>query len=246
MLVDFRSIQQDNMGVKNIYTVSDFDDTTCLYYKYHRIKKTDPISYCELNGNNAFKFYNMWDPNTGNRLDPDPFGPLYFSPITLLRHYHMNCLNNLWIDQSDESDGTYSGYYGDGVGAGEDIEVVGRGIYPEKYLFRLPVNNCYLKKNYDWSIITMGPKLTNDEIANIDILLTKYWKDDHFYKKVYRKIRSLQNLKYYYDIAISKNPVALDLSKFSQKDHTIMIKSSINQNELINRRAVDMIKRLSK
>jgi len=247
ILVDFRSIQQENIGEKklvsqNKYSNFDFDDTTCLYYKSHRIQKTDPITFDDLMDTNAFKFYNMWDPYTGKRIEVDPYGPIYLNPITLLHHFYQYRLNNLWIDQSDEADGVYTGYYGDGVGAGEDFEVIGRGIYPEKYLFRLPIPNCYLKKKHDMSLITMGPKLTDDEISHIDNLITKYWKHDMLYKKIYNKIGSLKNLKYYYDIAISKNPTKMDLCNFNNK---IVNEIMSNPNEYLNRKAVDIIKGFS-
>jgi hypothetical protein len=51
------------------------------------------------------------------------------------------------------------------VGSGENINIIGRGECPEKYLFRLPIIDCYLEKDYNKSIITMGPKLTIEEIT---------------------------------------------------------------------------------
>ena len=92
-------------------------------------------------------------------------------------------MNGLWIPPENG----YEGYYGDLVGAGEDIMIQCRGTYPERYLFRLPISNCYLKKNQKLSIITMGPKLTEREICLLDRLLNKYWTHHHIYNEFYKK-----------------------------------------------------------
>src|SRR5437764_8441148 len=132
LFVDFSSIEQTGIGEKktnpNKKYLDEYDDTTCLYYKSHRIKKTDPITFCELTKVNAFAFSNMWDPLTGCRKNDDPFGPLYFNPMNLLQHIYYSRLKSLWIEESDEEAGLYEGYYGEGVGAGEDFEIIGRGI----------------------------------------------------------------------------------------------------------------------
>jgi hypothetical protein len=243
--IDFSSVEQTVTNKKVIepikkYTV-DYDDTTCLYYKSHRIQRTDPITFEELNENNSFKILQMWDPYTGTRTENDPFGPIYFHPMNLLQHFYVNRLNGLWIDQSDEDDGLYAGYFGDAVGGGEDYEIVGRGIYPEKYLFRLPIPNCYLKKDHDMNIITMGPKLTNEEICSIDKMIEKEWTFHKLYKKIYKRIGSLQNMKIYYDIAISKDPIKLDLSILNIKKKNEITKQE-NYNLNLNRMAVEKLK----
>lgn len=212
MLVNFSDVEQQGIGEikksSNLYSL-EYDDDTNTYYRLHRINKTDPITYAKLTDKTCFKFKYMWDPYTGNRSkNEDPYGPLCFSPISLLTHFYKNRLNKLWIDETDEYMGTFS----DGAGSGEDIEVPGRGIYPECYLFRLPVPNCYLKKNHNLINITMGPKLTNSEICEIDRLIVKHWSSDRAYNNIYNKIDSLYILKCYYDIAIAKKPTKMDLS----------------------------------
>jgi hypothetical protein len=245
LLVDFRNIEQDDKigAIINENPKYDdnshYDDTTCLYYKAHRIKKTDPITYEELNDNNAFKYPYIWNPYTGSIIKVDPFGPLYFNPMTLLQHFYQNKLNGLWIEQSD----TYEGYYGAHVGAGPDFEIIGRGIYPEKYLFRLPINCCYLKQNHKYNLITMGPILTDDEIKSIDKIIKKYWSYDESYYKIYKKIGSLYTLKYYYDIAIAKEPIYMNLNPISINKKQILLKYE-NPNYHINRLAVDIIRQM--
>ena len=247
LFVDYSSVTQTGIGEKSVPVIkkynNDYDNTTCLYYKSHRIKKTDPITFDELTNNNAFKFANMWDPYTGKRSSDDPFGPLYFHPINLLQHIYQNRLKGLWIEESDEENGFYEGYYGEGVGAGEDFAIIGRGIYPERHIFRLPVPNCYLKKTHRMSLITMGPILTNREICEIDRLLTKYWSQHKFYTKIYKKIGSLYKLKCYYDIAISKSPLSMDLSGVDIGKKEDILKQS-NPNMYLNRLAVEALKKM--
>jgi len=242
MLLDFSSIEQKGVGEakidpKKLYDNS-YDDTTCVYYKSHRIKITDPIMFDELKIKSSFKFSDMWDPNTGNRTGEDPFGPLYFHPINLLNHFYQTRLNGLWINPNDG----YEGYFGDVVGSGEDI-TLSRGIYPERYLFRLPIPNCYLKKGHNMSIITMGPKLTNREICELDRIINKYWSNHEMYETIYTKIGSLYKLKCYYDVAIAKKPVDIDLSGLELGNREHILKQA-DPNMCLNRTAVEVIKNM--
>lgn len=245
LLVDYSNIEQNNIEskkkTKNKY-LTQYDETTCLYYKSHRIKKTDPITYDELTDDNSFKYEYMWDPYTGNIKDKDPYGPIYFNPINLLCHIYYSRLNGLWIGQSKEINGIYEGYYGESVGAGDNFEVIGRGIYPERYLFRLPISNCYLKPQHNMSLVTMGPKLTDDDIHDIDRLLTKKWSHDPIYKSIYKRVGSLFKLKCYYEFAISKNPSMIQTTLFDKtkklKKHYI----TNNKNADLNRIAVEFLK----
>lgn len=242
ILLDFTDVEQKGVGEpiidpQKLY-LNSYDDTTCVYYKQHRIKKIDPIMFDVLNDKSSFKFSDMWDPNTGNRIGIDPFGPLYFNPINLLNHFYHSRLNGLWIESNDG----YEGYYGDIVGAGEDI-ALGRGIYPERYLFRLPISNCYLKKGHNMSIITMGPKLTNREICELDRLINKYWSNDQLYERVYKKIGSLYKMKCYYDIALAQDPVNMDLSGVELGNGELMLKQE-NPNLCLNRTSVEVLKNM--
>jgi hypothetical protein len=241
MMVDFTAVEQAGIGEikldpKEIY-LNCYDDTTTVYYKAHRIKKTDPITYEELNDDTCFKFKYMWDPYTGKRLDEDPYGPLCFNPINILRHIYGIRLNKLWMDGEDGFEGAFS----DGVGSGEDIEIPSRGIYPECHIFRLPVSNCYLKKTHKLSLVSMGPLLTNREICELDRLIVKKWTNSKFYRKIYKKIGSLYKLKCYYDIALAKNPIDMDLSCVDMGTREEALEQE-NPNLYLNFRAVEIIR----
>lgn len=247
IIVNFTEVSQPHIGIKKESCTQkyqlDYDVTTTLYYKAHRIQKTDPITLEELNDTNAFKFSDMWDPYTGTRTTPDPWGPLYFNPVSLLNNIYCQKLKGLWIEQSEENEGVYEGYYGENLGSGEDLEIIGRGIYPERHIFRLPVANCYLKPSHSLSLITMGPKLTNKEIREIDRLLVTHWSHDKTYKKIYKKIGSLYKLKCLYDVAICKNPSKYDLSNIDirGKQHAMF---QDDPDSYLNRTAVEAIKRM--
>ena len=124
----------------------------------------DPITHEKVPENLAFKFEYMWDPITGDRLDKDPHGPLYFNCINLYINFYYNRLRMLWTDGDIIDNVQYEGYYGDGLCSGDDLYVPSRGISKHLHLFRLPLIDCYLEKDFDLSVITMGPKLNDDEI----------------------------------------------------------------------------------
>jgi hypothetical protein len=247
LFIDFTAIEQNDIGkTKNKnskkYDIA-YDNKTCLYYKSHRVKKTDPITFEELNDNNAFKFSSMWNPYTSTRTSDDPFGPLYINPINLLHHIYLSKLNGLWNESCDDENGFFEGYYGSGVGAGEDFEIIGRGIYPERYLFRLPIIDCYLKPDHSMSVITMGPRLTDREIIAIDQLIVKHWSHHKLYNKIYKKIGSLHRLKRYYDIAISTRSTKMDLNglDFGKKEDIL---KRPDPDAYLNRQAVNAIRNM--
>ncbi|VBB18357.1 hypothetical protein YASMINEVIRUS_820 [Yasminevirus sp. GU-2018] len=243
LILDFSSTEQKGVGEKKVDPKKkyeqDFDDTTFVQYRAYRIKRTDPMTFVELNEKTSFKFYEMWNPYTGERGEKDPFGPLCFHPINLLQYFYDSRLRGLWIDNNDG----YEGFFGDAVGAGEDCEVPCRGIYPERYLFRLPVIDCYLKKGHKLSLVTMGPVLTDSEVCQIDRLLTKHWSHDRTFIKLYKKIGSLFKLKHYYDVAISKNPLEMDMSGLELGKREDALKQE-NPKMFINRTAVEVLKRM--
>lgn len=182
---------------KNIY----FGETLDRYQRMRR-DKIDPIllidlPYGEYQLDDYFKFEYKWDPFTGERLNKDPDGALYFDPDTLINYFYINRLNNLWINGQNG----YHGYYGDAISNGPDFYINGRGYHPEWYLFRLPIQDCYLPEDYNQQYITMGPILTDEEIIQIDNLAKKFGK--YHYNK---KRPSLFEIKKLYDQAISKTP----------------------------------------
>jgi hypothetical protein len=182
---------------------SDFDKRTVEYYKVLRTSKLDPITNNEVDETYAFKFSYMWDPLTGERLGLDPYGSLYFDPNNLAYHFYTSRLTNLWEDAKDEKDGFFEGHYGMAVGAGENIMINSRGECPDKYLFRLPIIDCYLQKEHKFNYVTMGPKLTEKEIIEIYYLVNKMGT----YKNMFDKNPpDLVKMFHLYNQALSKTP----------------------------------------
>ncbi len=87
----------------------------------------------------------------------------------------------------------------------------------------------------------MGPKLTIEEITEIEYLAEKYHY--HNYSETFNKHRpSLTRIKALYDIAISQNPpIETEIKKKKKKMTDREIKELINQQ---NRNAVDLLKKL--
>jgi hypothetical protein len=243
LLVDFDDDQEqevsNNVKKSKIYYTNEYNEHTTEFYRNMREKKYNIISHdsfdCDIN--HIFQFLSMWDPYTGEKTESDPHGPLYFHPDELIHFFYKRRLKLLWNEPKDENGGLYQGYYGDAVGSGEEINIPGRGIYPELYLFRLPIDDCYLPPNSDLSVITMGPKLTDEEVALIDDLAEKYHKNN--YQNCYRKKRpSLVQMKKLYDIAISKNP---DITKYGISLEKLNDEQIYELKNKANREAVDAL-----
>ena len=149
-----------------------FNKTTREYYKIMRELHLDPITCDKVPDELAFRFEYMWDTITGERTEKDPNGALYFNVKNLIKNFYYNRLRMLWTDGDIINGIQYQGYYGDGVGAGEEL-INGRGNNTHLHLFRLPIIDCYLSKNFNLSIITMGPKLTSEEIDSIQKIYNK-------------------------------------------------------------------------
>lgn len=182
---------------------------TVEFYKSIRKLKLDAIMNVETD-DSRFLYHNMWEPLTGEVLEKDPYGPLCFDPVYLIYNYYNQRLNNLWVKESDEHGGYYSGYYDSGVGAGEDCLIMSRGYHPEKYLFRLPIVDCYLTEGHNFQFITMGPKLTFEQIKDINEKVDKqkfiklFGKVVPFNKYHYNMIPDLTLMKTCYDLAIKE------------------------------------------
>jgi hypothetical protein len=216
--------------------------TTNDYIEFRK-NKIDPFTYEKLNDTIAFKYHAKWNPYTGIVTGVDENGPIYFSPITLMMHYYHNRLKNLWFDTYYDpyTGDTFRERYGDHVGIGDDFEIIGRRKYPESYLFRIPLIDCYADNS---TFVTMGPKLSNREICEIDRLIAKHWTK-HEYFTTYKKIKSLYNLKRYYDLAISKNPKACDLMGLDVGTIDDLKKFNGNTLDLyLNRIAVERLKQM--
>lgn len=197
----------DDDQIKNLYDVV-YDYITMKYYVARRISRSDPITDELFNKNDpkAFIYKYMWDPYTGDKLGEDPYGPLYFNPMAIIKNIHVNRLNNLYCQPTDETGGQYEGRYDDAMGAGDDGFVVSRGFHPEWYLFRLPIPNGYLTPEHNHQFITMGPKLSIDELIEIEGIAIKYWSAA--YKKEYgAPMPSLLDMYAHYTQAININPL---------------------------------------
>lgn len=207
-----------------------YNDDTREFYRVLRSRQMCPITHSEMDPKYAFIFKEKWDPYTGERLGDDPDGALYFDPDSLIKTFYTNRLRRLWNKQTNEQGGIYQGYYDDGVGAGEDFYVAGRGNYPEWYIFRLPILDCYLTDDHNHQVITMGPKLTNDEIEEIE---EKANLRPNNYKKLFGKQRPpLRLIKQLYDKAIARDfyiPGQEDMTDEEVKN----IKNKINMDAVI-------------
>ncbi len=201
---------------EKIKYINDYDDNTTNLYYNRRIKKLNTLSGDKIKKKYIFKFYYKWDPFNGIRLDKDEIGPLYFDALELYEFYFVNRFRELWIKESIDN---IPPYYGEIVGSG--ISMKKKGNKTHKYLYRLPIIDCYLPniKNNNistkmYSYITFGPLLTKKEIEHIDkiVLLEKSDRTP------------LSRLKELYDGALDKNP---DISKYKE------IHSSLNNEELI-------------
>ena len=197
-----------------------YDKTTNETYRIKRLYKIDPISDTEVISSQCFEFKYKWNPYNGIRTEIDEIGPLCFNAINLYDYYYINRYKGLWTPPQDG----FQGMYGDMVGSGKVINVKSRGTFPERYLFRLPIIDCYLPSTHNMSIITIGPELTDNEIYEIDAIITKYHP-----KKSNPKFASLTMLKYYYDRAldISLDPNSDDIKELKAK-YPNMTENEIN------------------
>jgi hypothetical protein len=210
----------------------EYDDYTQVHLVALRICKYDPISFCEVNYNKAFIFPYKWDPYTGERLEKDPYGPIYFDPNMLANYFYTNRLRELWHNSIDDDSGLYEGYYGNALGAGEEFHVVGRGSHPEWYVFSLPLSECYLTKDHNSQIVTFGPKLTDEEVMKINNLINK----SEYKKQFHLRPPNLVEIKKQYDIAINKDP-------YFNKDNLTKEEIETKRN-LINMTAVNNLKKM--
>jgi hypothetical protein len=219
LLVDFED-DEPVVVEKTVKYDDEYNEDTTVFYRTMREKKCDFVSHdiISCKPEHVFQYPYMWDPYTGEKKDTDPFGPLYFMPDELIYIFYKGRLKKLWIPPKDivggMDEGQYEGCYGEAVGCGEDLDIPTRGKFPESYNFRIPIDDCYLPPDSDKSIPSMGPKLTNEEIMEIEELAEKHHKNN--YQNVFGKSRpSLVRMKQLYDLALSKTP---DLTKVLEED----------------------------
>ena len=205
--IDFSSCFDDTTNNKintnistndtNLEIKEQYDKTTNETYRIKRLFKIDPITDNEISKELMFEFKHKWNPYSGIRGELDDIGPLCFNALSLYDYYYMNRYKGLWTPPQDG----FQGMYGDMVGSSKNGLVKSRGVHPEKYLYRLPIIDCYLPPSHSLSIVTMGPELTEEEISQIDSIVLKYHP-----KKYNSKFASLTMLKYYYDCALNPSP----------------------------------------
>jgi hypothetical protein len=247
LFVDFSSFSDNEKTYDNLYEKESkyFDDMTTKFYKVIREQQTSVITQDDKNfsPNKSFQFPYTWDPYTGERSEKDPYGPLCFHPDDLIYYFYINRLNKLWMEPQDDNGGYYQGMYDDAVGSGEDINIVGRGTYSELYLFRLPINNCYLPQDHDMSIITMGPMLTWDEIVKIDNLANKVYKNNF---KIQFGINrpSLTRMFNSYTQALNKTP-NIDMKLYQYNSLSDISEERLKElRDKANRDAVDSLRNM--
>jgi len=224
-----------NTNTNTTNKIINYDVTTNETYRIKRLFSIDPITDQEVPNNLAFKFIFAWNPYTGNRCEQDIIGPLYFNAIDLYNYYFINRYNGLWHPPIEQ----YQGYYGDLIGTSKNIEIKSRGFNPEKYLYRLPIIDCYLPNNHNLSVITMGPELTDNEISEIDFIVMQFHP-----KKSLSNFTSLTSLKYYYDRSLdsSPDPNSDEIIELKKKYGNLLSEKEIN--DKYNRYWVDKLVRL--
>lgn len=237
--IDFSGLEQNleqNHDIKsnipcNINHTSKYDNTTKETYRIKRQFKIDPLTDQEIPNNMIFEYKYRWDPYTGEVLDEDPIGPLCFNALTLYNYYYSNRFKGLWNPPA----GQFEGYYGDLVGTGTNLEIKSRGANPEKYLFRIPIIDCYLPPEHNLSIITLGPILTDDDIDLIDKIVMVKGRNSNL---------KLKTIKEYYDCAITNNLTDPRFIKFKEKLSSAFTECEMMEN--FNRSNVDKLVRMKK
>jgi hypothetical protein len=206
-------IQKNNINTKG-YICNKYNKDTTETYRVMRELHIDPITHIKVPSNLEFKFEYMWDPITGERTEKDPFGPFYFNCKDLVKNFYYNRLRMLWVDGEVVDGINYEGYYGDGINSGDDLIVPSRGISKHMHLFRLPIIDCYLEKDFDFSVITMGPLLNDQEIDSIQDTLDKYYKTlKSKSTKIKKQTLNLRILRDLYNKAINKTTPEKDARK---------------------------------
>ena len=244
--VTFEETELKNENVDEYLKICkiEFDETTTMYYKTLRERKLNVFTQeDDIEPTKSFQYRYMWDPFVGEPTCIDPYGSLWFNPMELVKYFTEKCLNGLWHDQVDETGGVYQGYYGDLLGSGENMYVVGRGNYIELYLFRLPIIDCYVPKDCKLSLITMGAKLTISELIHIDDLIKQHYSKLYFQKYKTTPI-SLAKLKSHYDMAIDPTPSLEYLGITRENEKNIDLEDLKMKRTQTNMMAVENIKKL--
>ena len=208
--IDF-SLQTNNTDK----TLNDeYNLTTTEKYRVKRILEIDALTGDEIKNKLKFKYYNKWNPYNGEITGIDDVGPLCFDAYKLYMYYLENCLNGLWI----QPDLYYEGTYGEYLGCGKTFSLLSRNESPEKYLFRIPIIDCYILKIYEnKNIVTYGPELSDEDINKIDIFILNYG------------FTPLKTIKKYYDMALSNEPKQIINVKCNHYHEKMTLQENMNK-----------------
>jgi len=208
---------------------------------YHNFRnvKTDPLTYLNLplvKGKPIFEYSYCWEPLTGEVIDKDPRGSLFFDPDTLIYYFHTNRLRYLWNEGTDG----FTGSYGDGLGNGPNFFIPGRGYSLHYYLFRLPVPDAFCDSISNQQT-TIGPILSLHDITKIYFLACQY---NNNYKKLYGEDRpNLLDIYDLYHTSIEQPKVNEELIRLAKDNQIYISKEDIEDNKyLSNKNAVDKLK----
>jgi hypothetical protein len=217
----------------------DYDHETLEYFRALRKTHCDPITLEEVDESIAFKFPFEWDPYTGERRGEDPYGALYFNPDILIHTWHSNRLNHLWEELVDNATGHRDGYYSDALGNGPNFHIKGRGEFPEWFLFRLPITDCYLTKDHNSMVVTLGPILTYIEVCQIYSLAESMGNS---YAGIFNNNRpNIVDIYKYYKIATNPKPDIKDNADYHKdmsNDEQVQLRTRVNKE------AVELLKRM--
>jgi len=204
---------------------NNYNNSTKNYCTYRKLN-IDPLSLEVMDVKYpVFKIYKMWDPYTGEFKDNDPFGPLCFDPINLTIYFWTNRYNHLLKDSNGIDDISTD----DGLGAGVDFKISSKGQYPERYLWRIPIVDCYIEKTnsakeeaFLSSIPKIGPKLQRNDIVELYNLVKKCV---NIQPHRLSRIPDLPAMYDIYHIAIDPQP---DISKIDNSISIIEARNMVN------------------
>ena len=215
IFVDFRGTEVDNKFVKKDY-VKKYDDETTNKYKSMRKFRVDPIKREVIDKKiPTFKVKKMWDSLTGLFEDKDdPHGPLHFDPVELAKYFYLHILDHIWREEDEDNyeDVLEEGPL-EGLGTGENFLIKGRGEYPEYFVWRLPIKDCYVIEGTEKFIPLKGPKLSLSQIEKLQKLIEKCPKS-HVHKTFINMPNMVHMYKLYME-AINPDP---DISVLDNPD----------------------------
>ena len=189
------------------------------------------------NPKKAYRYKYMWDSYTGECLTDkkgdrieDPYGPLHYDAGDLVNWFYSKRLSGLWVEQQ----GDFQAMYGEYVGSGMNLQLLGRGDHPERYLFRLPIHDCYLMDDYDTNIHTMGPRLTKSEVEEIYRLACTQASTSG---GLTRRVPNIVTMWDYYHGAIEQDP-------YIEGAESLEVAELVHMRDQINRQNVDQLRRM--